>query len=105
MAEMHPSAVRAVSSTAASELGWDRGLQGAGMAPQLWLCACHPMGTCPAVTAPLPSSLPHSQLAGMPVGDGSFCRALSDSPAGLLKHLVSLSQRHYELININSPFW
>lgn len=63
MAEMHPSTVGAISSTAASELGWDRGLQGAGMAPQLWLCACHPMGTCPAVTAPLPSSLPHSQLA------------------------------------------
>lgn len=34
-----------------------------------------------------------------------FCKALSDSPVGLLKHLVSLSQRHYELININSPFW
>lgn len=56
---------------------------------------------------PVPSSLPCSQLAARQDCRWAtvFCRALADSPIGLLKHLVSLSQRHYELININSLFW
>lgn len=87
--------------------------------PQLWLAAClSPRGDVPlcprSSRAPgpipgsqLPPSLPACSEAGLPVGEGFFffCRALSDSPVGLLKHLVSLSRRHYELININSLFW
>lgn len=87
--------------------------------PQLWLAVCpSPRGDVPlcprSSRAPgpipgsqLPPSLPACSEAGLPVGEGFFffCRALSDSPVGLLKHLVSLSRRHYELININSLFW
>lgn len=57
---------------------------------------------------PAPSLAPSLQRGRAAGGRGIFfffCRALSDSPVGLLKHLVSLSRRHYELININSLFW
>lgn len=104
--------------------GWDlggcRALGGSQCCPHSsgWLCARHLVGTCPSVPVPLvlpapspvPSSLPRSQLAARQGCRWArdfffFCRALSDSPVGLLKHLVSLSRRHYELININSLFW
>lgn len=114
---------------AASQLGygaegWDLGgcrvLGGSRCCPHSsgWPRACHLAGTCPSVPVPLvlpapspvPSSLPRSQLAARQGCRWArdfffFCRALSDSPVGLLKHLVSLSRRHYELININSLFW
>lgn len=56
---------------------------------------------------PIPSSLPRSQLVARQDCRWAmvFCKARSDSPVGLLKHLLSLSQCHYELININSLFW